>query len=178
MLARTADVILCVALAAALLLDLKFRRVPNVLTMSAIIAGVVLAGAASTRDAASRLGLVLLVLIAGFAVFAAGILGGGDVKLIAAVAALKGGDFLLSTLIIAAILGLVAAILVLAHKRKLFAFLGRLGSSFALLLRGGVAPSPVVAGEAHTMPYALVLALAGLVALFCEHNGILPSRAF
>lgn len=170
MLERTADIVLCVTLAAALVLDLRMRRVPNVLTLPAAAAGLVLAGAASLKDAALRLGLVVLVLVVGYLVFATGIIGGGDVKLAAAIAALKGGDFLLSTLLAAAIIGLIAAVLVLAHKRKLFAFLGRLGSGLWQLTRFGFAPPPVVAGETHTIPYAVVLAVAGFVALLGEHR--------
>lgn len=178
MLERTADILLCVTLAAALVLDLRLRRVPNVLTLPAVLAGLVLTGAASLQGAALRLGLVLLVLVAGYLVFATGIVGGGDVKLVAAIAALKGSDFLLSTLLAAAVIGLVVAVLVLAHKRKLFAFLGRLGSGLWQLLRFGFAPPPVTEGETHSIPYAVVLALAGFVALVGEHRQLVPLRVF
>jgi prepilin peptidase CpaA len=150
-----ANTALGAGLGTASLFDVRRGRVPNALTLPMIVLGFALVS--SLSEALMRGGLVLAVLVVGYLAFAAGIIGGGDAKLAAAIAALKGGTFFVSTMIGACLVGLVAAIAVLAYHRALFPFFGRLGGAALDVIRYGSPMRPVAGEEPHKIPYALVL---------------------
>lgn len=99
----------------ASLYDLRTRRIPNNLTVPAILCGLILHFA---RGGVKEMGLAVLAgLIGGgifFLFFMAGGMGGGDVKLMAAVGCLAGvsniKDVLISTVIIGAAMGVALAL--------------------------------------------------------------------
>lgn len=170
------DVLLCATLVIALVIDLKTRRIPNALTLPAMLLGVLFA--ASWKEAAMRAGLVVLVLGSGYLFFAVGIIGAGDVKLAAAVASLKGWDFLVATLIGAAIVGLFVAIFALAKQGDLVPFVRRIGNAVGDVAFRGIAPAPILGAEKQTIPYAVVLAGGAFLALVGEYRHITPLQLF
>lgn len=105
------------ALAAAI--DLRTRRVPNVVTMSLAAAGVLIAFAGL-----GRVGLVasLLGLVLGFALMLPGHLFGatglGDVKLFAAVGALLGPAGILSAFLYTAVAGGVLSVAIAIRRGR------------------------------------------------------------
>jgi prepilin peptidase CpaA len=109
-------------LAWAAVQDVRTRRIRNWLTLSLAGAGLLISfvphGGISPPQA-------LLGLLVGFAVpfvlFALGALGGGDVKLLAAIGAWVGPADVLKIFIVAAIVGLVIVLIQCAAQGKLFA---------------------------------------------------------
>ena len=110
-------IVLGTALAAAI--DLRTRRVPNVLTVSLAVAGVLLAvaGVGRVGPVASLLGLGV-----GFALMLPGHLiggmGAGDVKLFAAVGTFLGPTGVLSAFLYTAIAGGLLALFVSLRRRR------------------------------------------------------------
>lgn len=114
-----------VATAYALLLgavyfDLRSRRIPNYLTLPAMGLGLLVSLA---QGGLSGAGTSMLGLLLGggllFPLFAYGKFGGGDVKLLAAIGALRGASFVWRATLLGAASGGVLALLFLAYRREL-----------------------------------------------------------
>jgi prepilin peptidase CpaA len=95
--------------------DLRTRRIPNKLTLPAIVCGLILH---LVKGGPAELGLSALAGLIGGGIFLlffmAGGMGGGDVKLMAAVGCLAGTgnikDVLISTVLIGAVMGIALAL--------------------------------------------------------------------
>lgn len=145
------------------------RRIPNALTLPLILAGLVLTAAQGWRLFLVSLFGVMAVLAVGFILYAAGLFGGGDVKLVAAIAALRGPAFLAETLGWMAIVGGVVAVGMLAWKRALIPFLRRLArAGYEVVFLGLTPGEPVVEGKGHRIPYAVIIAAGTLAAIVAE----------
>jgi prepilin peptidase CpaA len=112
--------------------DLWRGRIPNAVTYPAAALGMVLAGLESGW---SGLGLSLLgiaaALAAGLPLFLWGGMGGGDVKLYAAVGALAGPRGLLQVVVGSLVLGALAAVVLLARRGELCRSLWSIAVFFA-----------------------------------------------
>ncbi|SEC80894.1 prepilin peptidase CpaA [Rhizobiales bacterium GAS188] len=136
--------------------DLTTMTIPNKLTAAVALTflAVVMLCGMPLSEIAWHLGAGLLVLVATFAMFAAGWVGGGDAKLAAAIALWLGFADLLDYLVLASILGGLLTLGLLAVRR------------FPL-------PRPLVrlpwALKLHSpetgIPYGIALAIAALVVL-------------
>lgn len=139
--------------------DLRWRRVPNSLTLSVTILGFV-AGALTDGwwgivDALRGFVLGLSLLLVPWLL---GWVGGGDVKFLAAIGALAGAPFVLRAAVLGSLLGGAMALTVLVWRtpwRRLFAEV----TGFLLARAGGV-PARLDLGEVGrtTLPYAVALA--------------------
>jgi prepilin peptidase CpaA len=97
------------ALAWAAYGDLRWRRIPNTLTLGLAALGVLRLVVAGDAAAAWRtIAAAAVVLVAGWFLFWSGVCGGGDAKLLAAATVLVGwrdlGDFLILTAVLGAAL--------------------------------------------------------------------------
>jgi prepilin peptidase CpaA len=147
--------IACLALLAILLVaagaqDLRTMHIANGFSLAIVGLFVVTAaiGLASGRLSVSSLGMAVacagVVFALGAAAFAAGVLGGGDVKLLAAVSLFAGPDRLLEFLAITALVGGVMGIAILAGApigRPMVAN----GGTLRARLRGGLPYGPAIA---------------------------------
>ncbi len=112
--------VLLLLVIAGVYFDLKERRIPNWITMPGLAAGLLLqgfnggAGGLLTALVGSAAGAALLAIP-----FALGWLGGGDLKLLAAIGALMGINFTLTTLLFSLAAGCIIAIAWLTVKRSL-----------------------------------------------------------
>jgi prepilin peptidase CpaA len=99
--------------------DLRSRRIPNWLTFSLVLGGIVqsIAFGVTSTPLASVLGLCVGFAIP-FVLFALGALGGGDVKLLAGVGAWFGPQAALNVFIIAAIVGAVMVVAQALAQRR------------------------------------------------------------
>ena len=148
-------------LAASAWLDVRSRRIPNTLTGAAMIAGLVLSTVhlGAVGFAASLAGLVvgatpLLV------PFALGGVGGGDVKMMAAVGTFVGPVLVLVSLVFGMALGGIVMAAYLAHRGLLREKLTALGATLLVVRRRPAAAGPVI-----TLPYSLPLAFGTLAAV-------------
>lgn len=157
---------LVVLLALAAIWDVLYRRIPDALTVSGCVAGLVLrapegVGAVGTGAAgllaAFALGALLLVL---------GGMGGGDVKLMAAVGAFLGLSSLGYALLATAIAGGAMAILAALSRGELGATLARTGGLVASAVGRGGPRRTISTPGALTIPYGVAIAFGGLYGWF------------
>jgi len=159
-------VVLCVAAAA---FDLTSRKVPNALTFPAMALGLLFMGIHQGPPG------VINGLAAGAGVFAfmmilraIGGLGGGDVKLMTAIACAGGWPFVAWAAVYGMFIGGVMGLVVLVWKRNVFE---ALLEEFGRLKKIGTHdPS-----KGHPIPYAVALAAGALLAL-ARDAGFLPAN--
>ena len=162
-----ATTLLFVAL--CVLSDVRTRRIPNLLTGPAMLSGFALNAWAFGWDGlqASLAGWALAIALL-LAPFAAGGVGGGDVKMMGAVGALLGPRLVLLSLFLGIVLGGVFAVVHLVRIARLKEKLGDLGRMVA---NAAIAMSPKPlqissqAPGAVVLPYSLPLGLGTVCVL-------------
>jgi len=149
----TLTVLLAITCAGAAI-DVRARRIPNLLTGAAALAAIALHAPLGVTAVMVSLATMLLAFVVGSVAFSAGWLGGGDVKLIAACCGLVGSSgavwLVLEILLAGAIVVLVSA----AARGRLLAVVR---STTAIATRGA---APV---ENHTVPYAVAIFAGSIV---------------
>ncbi|HVA27906.1 MAG TPA: prepilin peptidase [Candidatus Baltobacteraceae bacterium] len=162
---RITDILVLLASAAAAYTDVTSRRIPNALPIALGIAGLASTLVADPRAVLAFAAILVAALAFGTMLHARGLLGGGDVKLIAAAAATYGlrdaPTFLAATLLAGGTLALAVA----AIRGRLRATVANL-TAFAVPMLAGVRPNAIVNGT--KMPYALAI-FAGALALALVH---------
>lgn len=144
-------------------IDLRTRRVPNVLTMGMTVAGIAIAAAGGGRAG-------VLAALGGFALGGAlmmpghifGATGAGDVKLLAASGTLLGPTMTLRAFIATAIAGGVLALIVAIRRGRLRA---TLDATKRLATRDGGAEDIEQQGGANKFAYAPAIAAGVITAL-------------
>jgi prepilin peptidase CpaA len=155
--------ILIAGLSAAVVTDVRSRRIPNWLTVSLATCGLVL----SLVGHAVTPGQAFLGLIAGLALMmpghVIGATGAGDVKLMAAVGALVGSPLVFWAFLFSAVAGGVLAIIVAAQRGILGVTL--LGTRDLVTSPAGARPMIESAGRANRFPYGPAIAAGTIAAL-------------
>jgi len=161
------DGVALVVAAGATLTDLQAARIPNTLTVTSGLAGLlahsVLPGGAGW---ATSLGGMAAGLAVFFPFFALGGLGGGDVKLMAALGAWVGWPAVLSLALYTALAGGVVAFGVALARGYLRQALRNLAALARFWMVAGVQPDPALTlehGRGPRVPYALPM-FVGLIA--------------
>lgn len=153
---------LVAVLAASVYMEVRDRRIPNVITMAGVVAGL----AAGYLPGGATLGSSLLGLAIGFgallAFYVFGGMGGGDVKLMGAVGAMVGFPLIVPVLFYSAIIGGLMAIAVLASRGDVWRY-GWHAARTAFGAAGGAEPPARPASV--TVPYGLAIAAGALLAL-------------
>lgn len=166
--------ILIAILAASLVCDLRSRTIPNLITIPAMVLGIIINIMKNQVEGIklSFFGILIsfLILIIPFYI---GGLGGGDVKLMMAVGALMGPWFALNALIYTAVAGALMALGIIIYQKKLgkcFSnIMGYLASIF--LLQEIV---PIDKEEARTyFPYGLAIGIGTLLTVFLDKSILL-----
>jgi prepilin peptidase CpaA len=156
--------------------DIKSRHIPNVLPASLLAAGIALNALHGWQSAAISVGLFLGVFALGTFLFSFGLIGGGDVKLIAAAAAALGWPdtvaFLLYTMLAGGVLGLLMSA-ARGRLRPMFANV----KSIVFPMFSGVRPAPISSSAVGTMPYGLAI-FAGAATLALGNAFGLTLRIF
>jgi prepilin peptidase CpaA len=161
------DAVAVVVGIAACVTDIRFRKVPNWLTGSAVVAGLIghMLAPGGQGLAAAALGMVVGLAVF-FPFFALGGMGGGDVKLMAALGCWVGWPIIVWTALYAAVAGGVMGLAVgFAHGYLRQAF-SNIGGLFFFWSAQGVRPMPALTlehGRGPRLPYALPI-FVGLVA--------------
>jgi len=171
---QTALVAITVAVVSvAVYTDVRWSKVLNVITLPAIVAGLSLNTASNGLDGllASLAGVGVALLVFIFSSALGRILGGGDVKLLAAVGALNGAPFLGLVIVYTALIGAVLAIVVALSHGILGDCLRRLGSACYLRAVAQV-PMQIEASQRRArLPYAIAICLGTITALVWGHLG-------
>ena len=161
----TGDVLLLATMLSAAVWDVRTRRIPNTLVAAGLTAALALhavRGASALLGSAAGAGAALAL---GFALFATGIIGAGDAKLLCAAAAFLGFSALPKLLGFSALAGGVLALASAARHRVLLRILSDSGRTMANVLSMGwvAAPATPESAQGLTLPYAVAIA-AGAVA--------------
>ncbi|MBW3629644.1 MAG: A24 family peptidase [Gemmatimonadetes bacterium] len=151
--------------AAAAAYDIAFRRIPNWLTSAGLLLGLGLAALVGASEAAHRLLAALLVLSIGLLLHRRRILGGGDVKLLVAVAAIVGVELLPRVFVFAALAGAGIAFAE-AYRRGLLLplMLDARDAAVYYATFGRRGQRPPRTREQFTVPYAVAIGIGALAA--------------
>ena len=144
--------------------DVRTRRIPNALTVTALAAALALSlaggGVAQMLGALGAAGVVLLL---GIPLFALGLLGGGDVKLMIAFGAALGMERLLPALLLTAVAGGMLALVEAVRQGVLVQVL----ANCRTLVVGWFAPvavAPVTGHTTLTLPYGVAIGVGAVLA--------------
>jgi prepilin peptidase CpaA len=146
--------------------DARWRRIPNEVSLGVAALGVLRLFLDGDMAAAVRtVGVAAIVLAVSFLLFARGVFGGGDAKLISGATLLVGSTRALDFLLLTSILGALLVPIVL--------LVGRFGGSLASVAGSGEELEPLGAGESRkqsrpTIPYGVAIAVACAVVLIIE----------
>jgi prepilin peptidase CpaA len=147
--------------------DIRSRTIPNWLTTSAFLVALLLAALVGPTEAGFRLLAAALVLLLGLPLFIRGILGGGDVKMLVAVAALVGFGLLPKTLFFACVTGALVAIAEAVRRGIILPLiLDVLDAGLFYLSLGRRGRRPPRTREHFTVPYAVAIGIGAIAAWF------------
>lgn len=160
-------------LLAALLLvatgyDVRFRRIPNWLTLLGCLAGLLFASVTGGLPGLIESGKGLLLAFAiGLPFWLLGWMGAGDVKLVSAVGAFVGGSLVVPVLLAVGVAGAVLAIGALLWRGVLGRTAERFKASLGLTVasRQWVYVAPDAREQEVRLPYAVAISAGTLAAL-------------
>lgn len=185
------DYILLTLLILSVYFDVTKKRIPNFLTLPVIAWGLV---SYIVIDGFNGFTFSLFGFLLGLGIFLipymAGGMGGGDVKLMAAIGALKGAEFIFLTALLAALCGGVMAVGYLLYKRRLLDSLKKVVGILAAPIFNALAfrfrapflrdialyfsPSEKKIINKAFIPYGVAIAAGALIALSGITESILP----
>jgi prepilin peptidase CpaA len=123
MLANLNNLILIILLFIAAFFDVKEKRIPNVLTFPIILTGLILNIIMDGLNGCLFSFYGFLIGLAVFFIpFALGLMGAGDVKLMAAIGALMGWKFTAISSLFSAVAGIIVVFGYLIYKKELFSY--------------------------------------------------------
>jgi prepilin peptidase CpaA len=162
----TSALVALVTLAAAL--DTRTRRIPNVLTVSALFVALALRsflGGGALLDGVQGAGLAMLLVLP---LFALGGLGGGDLKLLVAVGAFLGPRDLMVALLVTAVAGGVLALVETIRRGVVLPMLlDTAGFARYCFTFGHSGSRPTLGAEGSvSVPYGIAIAIGSLTAWF------------
>ena len=147
--------------------DVRTRRIPNALSLAIAILGLIRIILVHDLVAAEHtLAVAAAVFAVAFLLFSCGTVGGGDAKLVTAVALLIGYQELFGFLFLMSLGGGALALVILARDR--------LGTRWRGVPWPARMPSPTEATEASavaprsTVPYGVAIAAAGVITLILK----------
>jgi prepilin peptidase CpaA len=151
----------------AVFTDIRWRRIPNLLSGAMAIAALVFAALHGPLAAIECVGIMLAMMAVGLFAFSMGWLGGGDVKFMAAIAGGFGFPDALAFILYTSVSGGVLALLSLAVTGKLGTGVRNVAAMLRpLAYQGTVAVAP---RTSVMLPYACAIAL-GALAVVLSHS--------
>jgi len=165
------QVLLALVVVIAAVYDLRYRRIPNWLTLSTVLIGFGLNGFlyewTGLRTAALGLGLAFLIY---FPLYVLRGMGAGDVKLMGAVGSLVGAANWFGIFVLTAVLGGAVALILLLFKGRLLRTLSNVGYMLKelLFLRAPYMKKEeldVKNPKAFTLPHGAMIAIGSLAFL-------------
>jgi len=147
--------------------DVRFRRIPNVLVLSTLIAGLAInVSFGGARGALSSVTGFFVAFVPMFLMHIFGAMGAGDVKLFAAIGAVVGLALVPLTFVVVVMVGAVLAIYSMIRSRTVFSTLHGVLRIFVGLLPGWEMPRfSLPADRQHTIPYGVAIMLGSVIAV-------------
>lgn len=116
--------------------------------------------------------LTVGVFAVGLVLFAAGALGGGDGKLLAAVAAIAGPALFRESLLWMLIFGVIVSVILLAARGALIPFVTRVARAIVSVALYRHAPEALVEGAGHKIAYGVIIAGGVIAAIVSTRAGL------
>lgn len=161
--ATTAFTILLLGLCAYL--DVKHRRIPNWATLPGIALGLGM----NSLQGWSGLKVSGIGLLVGFGallvLFVLGWMGGGDVKLMAAVGALKGSPFVVSALFYSLLMGVAIGVVMLIWNRRTLQTFRNLLFIIGSRVSPRIPRQNIEPAQAQKVPFGLAIVLGTVLAM-------------
>jgi prepilin peptidase CpaA len=147
--------------------DVRFRRIPNMLVLAALIAGLTLnTSFGGASGALSSLGGFAVAFVPMFLLHIFGAMGAGDVKLFAAVGAVVGLSLVPMTFVVVVMLGAALAIYSMMRAGTVFTTLHGVARIFVGVLPGWEMPRfSLPTDRRHTIPYGVAIMLGSVIAV-------------
>jgi prepilin peptidase CpaA len=160
------EAVLLILILAAAVFDVRYRRIPNWLTVGGAVAGIALNSAIGRPEAGTAFALEGLALGFGiyFVLYLLHAMGAGDVKLMGAVGALTGPANWFGIFIVSAIVGGVMALLMVVVRGKVKSTFWNMGFILGEMTRGRPAyldreELDVKSPKAMGLPHGAVIAI-------------------
>jgi prepilin peptidase CpaA len=147
--------------------DVKYRRIPNVIVVSTLVAGVIINSTIGSWSGmlGSAEGFAL-AFVPMFLMHLFGAMGAGDVKLSGAVGAVLGVTMVPLALIIIVMIGAVLAIYSMIRSGRVFSTLHGVLRIFVGIMPGWEMPRFAMPPDRrHTIPYGVAIMLGSLIAV-------------
>lgn len=160
--------VMAIMVAIAVYTDVRQGKIFNGLTLPCAIAGIIINAAYGGLEGVfdSLLGMAVGFGMFLFSALFGRILGGGDVKLLMAIGAIQGPQFLFWTIIYMAIIGGALAIGISLWRKDLLASLRRLFGGLSMRLFAGTRVDIAETKAVARLPYAIPIALGSLTAVY------------
>ena len=147
--------------------DVRFRRIPNVLVLMALVAGLAInisfRGSAGALSSLSGLALAFVPM---FLLHVFGAMGAGDVKLFAAIGAVVGIALVPTTFVVVVMLGALLAVYSMVRSGTVMTTMHGVLRIFVGILPGWEMPRfSVPPDRRHTIPYGVAIMLGSLIAV-------------
>lgn len=145
--------------------DVRFRRIPNLVVVSALVAGLSIntsfLGLEGALSSVKGLGLAFLPM---FLMHIFGAMGAGDVKLFAAVGAVVGVALVPMTFVVVVMLGAALAVYSMIRAGTVFSTLHGVLRIFVGILPGWEMPRFAMPPDRrHTIPYGVAIMLGSVI---------------
>lgn len=145
--------------------DVRFRRIPNLVVVSALVAGLCIntsfLGFEGALSSVKGLGLAFVPM---FLMHIFGALGAGDVKLFAAVGAVVGVALVPMTFVVVVMLGAALAVYSMIRAGTVFSTLHGVLRIFVGILPGWEMPRFAMPPDRrHTIPYGVAIMLGSVI---------------
>lgn len=147
--------------------DVRFRRIPNVLVVAALICGLIInISFAGAPGALSSLGGFAVAFVPMFLMHIFGAMGAGDVKLFAAIGAVVGLALVPMTFVVVVMMGALLAVYSMIRSGTVFSTLHGVLRIFVGILPGWEMPRfSLPANRQHTIPYGVAIMIGSVIAV-------------
>lgn len=164
------DGVLVLLVTVAALTDVQQGKIPNWLTYPSWVFGLTFAGLAAGWAGLASAGAGWAIgFLPFFLLYLMGGMGGGDVKLMAAVGALKGFPFIVNAMVTSILVGGLIALLIVIWEGRLGVALRYVGATVGRVVYPGLARPEIEARQ--KVPFGVAICLGGFLTLIAQWQG-------